>query len=145
MRLWTIAGILIMGGLAAAIMGPSCNQPPPVYVDYYCVPKSIMEDASRVEITCVAPSGKRCGYPEDPPGSGNKIKAFATPTDNSDYAHRFSYLANAAINSGMTLHFSFVEGNTAGTSFGCAADSCRWPAWIRLVPFPPPWPETSCP
>lgn len=134
---------MVLISVAALNMGDSCDEPTATGVTHYCVPRSILEDTQSVRVECVRPSTKvRCGFPEDPPGSGNDVTTYAVKSD-LPWSRRFAYMANMAITSGATLRFSFSSG-IGGPAFGCEVDEkCRVPYDVALVTEPPPWP--NCP
>ena len=117
----------VLPAVAGMILGLSGSS---AAATYNCLPVEILEEGNRVQVLCAEPSGWEGGYPRD---GADKIRFFAVPKSDVDFAKRFLNIAQTALISGMEMQFQYTSGDISGATFGCAADACRKPWAIGLL------------
>jgi len=138
----TILSALILLGLGTALGAPAVAE------QYFCTPLEVAVLQNRAHVLCASPVGLRCGYPQDPPGSGQYIRYFAVPLGSTAaekaWSNRFIQMGKLAQTSGLTLIFQYTSGDLSGEAFGCARGDCRNPWSFAVIKVPPPWPAEDC-
>jgi len=101
-----------------------------VAATYNCLPVEIFEETNRFHVLCGEPKAEEGGYPSD--GSG-RIRFFAVPKSDIDFAKRFEHITQTALIAGLVVQFQYTSGDTSGSAFGCSANNCRKPWAFGLL------------
>jgi len=101
-----------------------------VAATYNCLPVEIYEETNRFHVLCGEPKPEEGGYPSD---GSDRIRYFAVPKSDNDFAKRFKYITQTALIAGLVVQFQYTSGDTSGTAFDCAANNCRKPGAFGLL------------
>jgi len=93
---------------------------------YNCLPIQVLEDTNGIQVLCGEPSGYEGGYPRD---GADKIRYFAVPKSDADFARRFLNVIQTAITAGLVVQLQYSSGDTGG----CATTDCRKPWAFGLL------------
>lgn len=88
-----------------------------------CTPTETMASTNRVHVRCSSSTND----------GGDVIWWFAVSTSDDHNANRFLSQVTTALVSGKNLVLHYVQGDTSGASWGCAASSCRRATAARIL------------